>query len=600
MTALRVVDDADDFDPDYIAAADDPFLVGDDGWDHEPPAPESHDEDDEPGKKKSVATQLVELAETRFTLAVSTDGNPVALDPTGPNVAHPLRGGRLGLRASLAAAYMETTGKAAAAGALADALLVIEGRCQQADPIDVHQRVGPVPGGVVIDLGTPDGRAITVTGDGWQVVERSPIVFARTDLTGELSEPVRGDIDIMDLSIGNVTAESWPLVVGWLVAGLLPAIPHTIALMRGEQGTGKTTMATRLVDLIDPSAAPVRSVPRDVEQWIIAAAGSWLVALDNLTTVPGWLSDALCRAVTGEGMVRRRLYSDGDLAVVRFRRVVLLTAIDGGALRGDLADRVLPIDLERIATTARRTDAAMSAQWQKDRPVVFGALLDLLVDVLGALPGIQLDELPRMADYAKVLSAIDKVRPVGRSGRSSALNHYLDTTREMQGDVVADDPVAAAIVALMERQTSWTGTAADLLEALEVPDPRPRSWPTSARATSGRVRTITPALRAVDIDVDHDREPDRKRRRLIILTRQQETVRIRPSTPSTPSDVPSDLALSMDDPSDDPTSPVLQPSTPSTHRPHKTAGHPRSDGSDGQLQVPSSVDLNPGVDVDRY
>ena len=53
----------------------------------------------------------------------------------------------------------------------------------------------------------------------------------------------------------NVTAETWPLVLGWLVAALVPNMPHPILLLGGQQGTGKSTAAEQLVALVDPSPA---------------------------------------------------------------------------------------------------------------------------------------------------------------------------------------------------------------------------------------------------------------------------------------------------------------------------------------------------------
>ena len=53
--------------------------------------------------------------------------------------------------------------------------------------------------------------------------------------------------------------------------------------------------------------------------------------------------------MTGDGLVRRKLYTDSDLAVLAFKRCIVLTSIDHGALRGDLGDRLLLVDLERIA-----------------------------------------------------------------------------------------------------------------------------------------------------------------------------------------------------------------------------------------------------------
>ncbi|MGH4021807.1 MAG: hypothetical protein ACRDT0_21745 [Pseudonocardiaceae bacterium] len=107
----------------------------------------------------------------------------------------------------------------------------------------------------------------------------------------------------------------------------------------------------------------VRKPPRDADSWTTAAASSWVVALDNLSTVPEWLSDSLCRASTGEGDVRRRLYTDGELHVIAFRRVVVANGIDLGSLRGDLADRLVTVQLDRIGDEARREDVEVASEW---------------------------------------------------------------------------------------------------------------------------------------------------------------------------------------------------------------------------------------------
>ena len=56
---------------------------------------------------------------------------------------------------------------------------------------------------------------------------------------------------------------------------------------------------------------------------------SLLSALD--VTYPGIAE----RVLDGDGNVKRALYSDAGLAVVKFRRCVVINGIDLGALRGD-------------------------------------------------------------------------------------------------------------------------------------------------------------------------------------------------------------------------------------------------------------------------
>ena len=97
------------------------------------------------------------------------------------------------------------------------------------------------------------------------------------------------------------------------------------------------------------------------------------MAVDNVSTIPDWWSDSLCKAVTGDGWLRRKLYTDGELAVLSFRRVVLLTSISTlYALRGDLGDRVLLVDLEPIEEVPGSPSAASNPRYQAARPRLFG------------------------------------------------------------------------------------------------------------------------------------------------------------------------------------------------------------------------------------
>ena len=74
---------------------------------------------------------------------------------------------------------------------------------------------------------------------------------------------------------------------------------------------------------------------------MITANNSWCLAYDNLSHVPPWLSDALCRLSTGGGFATRELYTDSDEIIFDSQRPVLLTSIEDIATRSDLLDRCL-------------------------------------------------------------------------------------------------------------------------------------------------------------------------------------------------------------------------------------------------------------------
>jgi hypothetical protein len=241
----------------------------------------------------------------------------------------------------------------------------------------------------------------------------------------------------------------------------------------------------------------VRKAPKDQDAWVTAAAGSWVVALDNIGTISEAISDALCRASTGDGDVRRRLYSDGDLHVLSFRRVVIINGIDIGGVQDDLADRLVTLPLERITDSVRKLDEQVAADWAEQHPRALGALLDLAVKVLAAFPTVSLAEKPRMADFARVLAAVDQVQ--GTRG----LQTYLDARTELAEDALTNDPVLAAIAATITQE--WTGTAADLLAAINPADDRwraPKGWPSKPRDMTTIVKRRAPSLRRLGWTVE--------------------------------------------------------------------------------------------------
>jgi hypothetical protein len=439
--------------------------------------------------KSSLATRLVEMAHATFTLGVTATGETFAVPIDGPNVARVLRGGQRSVRTELARLHFAETRTTANAQALADAILVLEGESQRCEPTETALRVGRSDDGqLVLDLGRDDGQAVLITAYGWEVAP-APVLLWRTNATLPLPIPV-ADGNLAELrDLLNVSDEAWPLIVAWLVAALMPNMPHPVLLLHGEHGTAKSSAARLLTSLIDRCASQPRTAPQDVEDWCVAAAASWVTCLDNVSDIRPWLSDAICRAVTGDGLLRRQLYTDSDVSVLAFKRVIALTSVDPGRLAGDLADRLLDVGLERIPEDQRASEEDLAATWAKAHPAALGGLLNVAVSVLQELPTVRRTNLPRMADFARVLLAVDRV--LGTSGYAT----YADLARAVNEAVVDSDSVAVAIRERIRIQP-WEGTASELLRLL-TPEKPPKDWPTTPQGMGGRLKRVAPALRAV-------------------------------------------------------------------------------------------------------
>ena len=404
--------------------------------------------------------------------------------------------------------------RAANRNAIADAITTLQGRANYEGPeLPVFLRVAPYEDNLLIDLCDPLWRVIQVNRTGWRICTRSPVAFVRTGATRQLPVPVpmrSGSIEPL-WKLLNVTADQRPLVAGALLNFLNPWGPYFVVYYVGEQGSGKSCASRILRMLIDPNENPLRSPPREERDLLAQAASNWVIALENLSHLPDWLSDALCRLSTGGGHSARTLYTDLDEISLAVKRPVIVNGIEDAATRPDLAERALQLELETIPDDQRMTEKQLWAEFELARPIIFSCLLDGLVAALRDLPGLTLEQLPRMADAALWATAGESV--FGFTHRAFITTYWRNIA---EGAVAAVDasPVGIAIRQLLETQTKWTGEPAELLEKLcELASDEIRkanTWPKSPRILSGRLNRLAQALRQAGIGYEHFKSHGRR------------------------------------------------------------------------------------------
>ena len=453
--------------------------------------------------RKSQATLLAELGDRSWRIVRDPTGEVWAIPRTGPAIARPLRG-RGSLRAELLAAWRAETGKVATASAASDALLSLAGAAS-GPPMTIGLRSVTTPTGILVDLAGEGGPFVAISPGAWSVVDTTPpgVAVHRTALTSPLPAPARpGRLDDLQEFL-HTTPDDWPVLCAWLVSALLPDRPCPVLLLHGQQGAGKSSATEALVDLVDPSAATTRAQPRDDEAWSVGAAGSRVVAVDNVSYVPTWWSDAICRAVTGAGMVRRELYTDSELSVLAFKRAIILNGIEFGALRPDLADRTAPVALQAIPPAERREASDLASAWVAARPGILAGLCDLTAAVLAHMAHHPAPRpMPRMADFWRVLCAVDAV--LGTEGATT----YTEAVGNLEADMAEGDAVAVAVAALLDTTGgTWRGAAAELYCEL-TPEHAPKSWPADPTRLSGRITRSLPLLARLRISATQWRTKD--------------------------------------------------------------------------------------------
>ena len=230
-----------------------------------------------------------------------------------------------------------------------------------------------------LDLGDSSGRAIAIRDQGWSVVDKPDVYFRRPEGLLPLPVPARGgSIDLLRPYV-NLTEPDFRLMIAWLTAALRPVGPYPVLVLNGEQSSGKSTLARILRLLIDPQTSPVLALPSSTENLMATAVNGWLLAYENISAIPDWLSDCVCQLAFGGGFASRTLFTNDERSVIYAQRPVILVGIADFVLRGDLRDRSVFLHMTAIpddepshredvlAGVSRRLSADSGRRARRDR-----------------------------------------------------------------------------------------------------------------------------------------------------------------------------------------------------------------------------------------
>jgi hypothetical protein len=335
---------------------------------------------------RDAADILIDLALTA-ELFHSPDGIGSAdLDINGHRETWPIRAKTF--RRWLARRFFEATKGAPSSEAMSSALNLIEAKANfDAPERAVNVRLAALDGKLYIDLCDEAWRAIEIDASGWRVIDRPPVRFRRARGMRPLPVPQSGGTINALRPFLNVRSDAdFVLSVCWTVACSRSRGPYPVAGVSGEQGSAKSTFCAILRALLDPNIAPLRALPREDRDLFIAANNAHVLAFDNISSLPAWTSDTLCRIATGGGFATRQLYSDQDEVLFEGARPVMLNGIEDIVTRPDLADRMVFLTLEQITDEQRRSEAELWAAFEVERPRILGVLLDAVVEGLKRLP----------------------------------------------------------------------------------------------------------------------------------------------------------------------------------------------------------------------
>ena len=158
------------------------------------------------------------------------------------------------------------------------------------------------------------------------------------------------------------------------------------------------------------------------------------------------------------------------------------------------------IELQRIKNENTKQDAEIMAEFLELRPKLLGYIFDVLAKALKIKHTLQLNDLPRMADYAMWGEAI--ARAMGYKDLEF-IHAYYDNIGKQNIEAIESNPVAQAIEKFVAswyvegKVAFWDGSTTEVYQKLNKVaqthgiDTGSKLWPKAPNSLTKRLRPIS-------------------------------------------------------------------------------------------------------------
>ena len=361
---------------------------------------------------------------------------------------------------------------------------------------ELHTRSAFHGGAIFYELAP--GRVFRIDEKGYKLDPDPPVYFRAVKNLQPLPDPAPGG-KLEDVAewVNLKTDRDRRLFLTYVTLLALAHISRPILQATGVMGAGKSTAGRVVKRLLDPTGNEAVTIDR--RDFLQKAAHCYILMLDNQNSLPEWFQDTLCRLVTGESDSKRVLYSDDEDLVWSMQRAVLLNGINPPTDRGDVQDRTLPIELERLDKRKRLPEDDFWMQFSLKHPELLGAVFDALAGALRERHTVQLEERPRLADWGLYAAALYESQGWG----VEQFKKDWQTVEEAQQQGTLDGSIVAqAVILYMKYKDRVELSAAKLHAAIEsraeddLDLKDDKSWPKTGRTLWKKIREVTPLLEA--------------------------------------------------------------------------------------------------------
>jgi len=257
---------------------------------------------------------------------------------------------------------------------------------------------------------------------------------------------------------------------------------------------------------------------------VLTASQSRVLCLDNLSTVPPWASDALCRVSTGTGGHARRLNMDTEQLHLGGCCSTVMTGVRSVVQAPDLLSRTIHVKLPAIRSTGRVSEMAYWKRFERIASYVLGQLIHgiryYLADISSENP-MEFEFRPRMITYAHMAMVAEVVFGWEYGSFERA---YRRNLQQSDYDLVDTHPAIDAIIRLADQgfQDGYTELLAAMEQFASPKDRRSEHWPANSLELGHLLAKAEPILNRLGYQYRTVRT-GKYRVRLAVLSRSPKT-----------------------------------------------------------------------------
>lgn len=319
---------------------------------------------------------------------------------------------------------------------------------------------------ILYDLNDADKSCVRIDASWWSLIQENPWYFKRIKNTCEQVVPLAWwNIQNIWKYINIKDENTRLLVLCTIVSIFVPEIQHPILMVHGEKWSAKSTFLRILKQIVDPSTKELIGLPWDAAGLIHTFLNDYILMYDNISGISSDTSDILCRAVSGGSVSKRKLLTDSEDIIYRFKKCMCFNGINLEANQPDLLQRSVIIELEPINPDTRMVESTLWRNFTNELPHLLGCIFDILSKAMVVYATMNEDDyaFQRLADYNKWWEAICQSLGYPKGEFSDILTNNMGKHDEV---AVNSNVCASTLMEFMRDRGEWTGIASTLREEL--------------------------------------------------------------------------------------------------------------------------------------